>query len=216
MLADWKLRPAGLTINRLDKVELRPFGVAEVRKLVVEDLPGYIKFWSNFPSIWFQGLKPNGPPQDAAPAGWLGLRGWLELPPRPDEAILVTTDPAGAEYTGFQINDPWMIQPDARLAQVSLNRSQVTANADGTVTYVIAARDSGVANWLDTTGYHDGLAIIRWQAIPQDADGDALIRDFRLIKLDDLAAIKDVPRVTAAERKVRVAARKQNYETRVR
>jgi hypothetical protein len=29
-------------------------------------------------------------------------------------------------------------------------------NPDGTVTLVVATRDPGVANWLDTTGTHEG------------------------------------------------------------
>jgi hypothetical protein len=215
ILADWKLRPAALTIKRLDKVPAARFGLAEVRKLVLEDLGGYIGFWSNFPNIWFQGLKPNtrSEPQQR-PGGW-GFVAGLNYHLAEGEGLLVTTDPAGAKYTGFQINDPWMIQPDTRIAQVSLNGSQVTPNADGTVTYVIAPTDPGVANWLDTTGYRDGLAIIRWQAIPAGLKGDNLIREFRVIKLSELSAL-DVPKVTPAERKVSVAARRGDYETRVR
>jgi len=216
ILADWTLRAAGLSIRRLDPVDAPPFGIEDVRKLVHRDLAGYIRFWANFPNIWFGGLKPNthSPPQ-ARPGGW-GFVAGVNYHLAPDEALLVTTDPGGAKYTGFQINDPWMIAPDARLAQVCLNKSQVTPNADGTVTHIVAATDPGAANWIDTTGYRDGLAIVRWQQIPDGMSNEGLFRDFRVVKLSEVAAMRDLPRVTPAERRRRVAARKQAYETRVR
>jgi hypothetical protein len=216
VLADWKLRASGLTINRLDKVSRPPFGLAQVRELVLADLKGYIAFWSHFPDIWFGGLKPNAhsEPQQR-PGGW-GFVAGVNFHLAPDEAMVVTTSPGGAKYTGFQINDPWMIAPDARLRQVCLNGSQVVPNPDGTVTYVIAASDPGAANWLDTNGYHDGLGIIRWQAVPPNLTKDGLIREVRVVKLAEAARLPNVPRVTPAERRVRVAARKAAYETRVR
>lgn len=216
ILSNWTQRASGLTLRRVDPVKLQPWGIEQVRKLVHRDLAGYIRFWSHFPDIWFGGLAANthSPPQQR-PGGW-GYVAGLNYHLAADEALVVTTDPAGSKYTGFQINDPWMIAPDARARQVCLNGSQVTPNADGTVTYVIAVSDPGAANWLDTTGYHDGLAIIRWQAIPPGLKGDGLIREFRVAKLSEVAGMKDLPRVTPAERRTRVAARKGDYETRVR
>lgn len=216
ILSDWKQRASGLTIRRIDGAPRRPFGIEDVRRAALADLPGYVRFWANFPNIWFGGLKPNtiSAPQ-ARPGGW-GFVAGLNYRLAADEALLVTTTRGGAKYTGFQINDPWMIQPDVRTAQASLNASQVTPNADGSVTYVIAPRDPGAANWLDTTGLSDGLAILRWQAVPKGASSDGLIREFRVVKASELAALSDLPRVTPAERKARVAVRKGDYETRVR
>ena len=48
----------------------------------------------------------------------------------PDQAMIVNTWPGGAKYTGFQINDPWMIAPDARTRQVRLNSSQTALNRE--------------------------------------------------------------------------------------
>ena len=221
ILSDWSQRACRLTIRRLDRIDAPLFGIEQVRAAVHRDLAGYIRFWAHFPDIWFGGLKPNthsAPMQ--RPGGW-GYVAGLNYHLAPDEALVVTTDPGGAKYSGFQINDPWMMAPDARAKQVCLNGSQTTPNlggpnADGTVTYIIAASDPGAANWLDTTGYHDGLAIIRWQAIPADLKGDGLIRDFRVAKLAEVAAMQGLPRVSPAQRRARVAARKAAYETRVR
>ena len=216
VLADWKLRPSGLEIRRLDKVEAAPFGIAQVRERVLADLKDYIGFWSNFPNIWFGGLKPNAHSQpQQRPGGW-GFVAGVNFHLAPDEAMVITTSPGGAKYTGFQLNDPWMIAPDARTHQVCLNTGQVTPDANGAVTYVIAASDPGVANWLDTTGFRDGFGILRWQAVPPGLTNDGLIRSVRVIKLTEAAHLPGVAKLTPAERRTRVAARKADYETRVR
>lgn len=216
ILSDWSQRACRLTIRRLDRIDAPLFGIEQVRRLVHRDLADYIRFWANFPNIWFGGLKPNthSPPLQR-PGGW-GYVSGVNYSLAADEALVVTTASGGAKYTGFQINDTWMIAPDARLRQVCLNGSQTAPNADGTTTYVIAASDPGAANWLDTAGYRDGYAIIRWQAIPPDLKGEGLIRDFRVVKLAEVAAMQGVPHVTPAQRRARVAARKAAYETRVR
>ncbi len=222
ILADWAQRPARLTIRRLDK-PARPapvWSLGSVRQKVHADLAGYIRFWANFPNIWFGGIKPNQHSAPMArPGGW-GYVAGLNFSLVADEALLVTTTHGGARYTGFQINDPWMIAPDARSRQVCLNISQTTPSADGphsdgSASYVISAEDTGIANWLDTCGMRDGIGIMRWQQIPPDLKADGLIRDFRVVKLAELAAM-DLPRVTEAQRRERVVARRAAYETRVR
>lgn len=213
ILGKWTDKCAKLSIRRLDRVAPRPWNLATVRADVLADLEGYIRFWAHFPDIWFGGLGPNtksGLMQ--RPGGW-GFVGGLNFSLKPDEAMLVTTDPGGAKYTGFQINDPWMIAPDARARQVCLNLSQTTPNADGTISYIISKTDPLVANWLDTEGMDDGIGIMRWQQIPDGLKGDRLIRDFRVIKLAQVPGLK-LPSVTAAQRRRQVAARWRGYSSR--
>jgi hypothetical protein len=215
VLGDWKLRATRMRLRRLDRVAAAPFGLTQLRQLVIDDLAGYVRFWANFPNIWMGGLQPNTHSQPSPrPGGW-GFVAGLNFSLAPDEALLVTTSPGQAKYTGFQINNPWMIAPDARTRQVSLNNTQSAPNADGTVTYVLALSDPGIANWLDTAGMRDGLAILRWQQVPAAMTNDGLIRDFRVIKLADLAAMTMLPRVSAAERSQQIAARTPDYNTRV-
>ncbi len=216
VLSNWNQRATRLFVRRIDKVNHVPWSAQNVRELVMRDLRDYISFWANFPNIWFGGLKPNthSAPQ-ARPGGW-GYVAGVNFHLADGEAILITLDPSGALYTGFQINDPWMIAPDARSAQVCLNISQVEPNADGTVTYIISKDDPGAANWLDTTGYNDGFGIMRWQAVRPGLTEDQLIRDFRLLRWSELEQLTGIPRVTASERRRRIALRKIQYETRVR
>ena len=46
--------------------------------------------------------------------------------------------------------------------RVSLNRAQTTVDDDGTFTVVVAHRDPGVPNWLDTEGRPFGLVFWRF------------------------------------------------------
>jgi hypothetical protein len=216
ILGAWTNRPAKLAIHRLDTVAPERWTLATVRARVLENLEGFLRFWSHFPDIWFGGLGPNtksAPMQ--RPGGWGYVTG-LNFSLGHDEAMLVTTHPMGAKYTGFQINDPWMMAPDARRLQVCLELSQTTPNADGTITYIISKTDPLVANWLDTEGMNDGLGIVRWQQIPDGLGPEGLIRDFRVVKLSEVAAMKDLPRVTPLERRKRVAARWAAYSARTR
>ena len=215
ILADWNLRPSKLTIRRLDPVRPEPWTYARVRAGVLADLEGFVRFWSHFPDIWFGGLKANAHSEPMQrPGGW-GFVAGLNFHLADGEAMLVTTTRGGAKYTGFQLNDPWMIAPDARTRQVCLNNSQAVASGDGSTSYVISKSDPGVHNWLDTCGMNDGFGIIRWQNIPDGLSKDGLIANMKVIKLAEVAAL-GLPSVTPAQRRAQVAARFAAYSSRTR
>jgi hypothetical protein len=216
MLSDWAQRPCRLTIRRVDCTQTEPVDAEELRRRIHADLSGFVRFWAAFPNTWFGGLKPNTIADPAGrPGGW-GFIAGLRFQLSPGEAILVTTGRGDARYTGSQVIDPWMIGPDARQNQVSLNLSQATPDADGSFTYVIAPSDPGVANWLDTAGLHEGFAIFRWQGIPRDATKDGLLRDFRVVGNSDIANAPGIARVSPKQRKAQLAARLEGYDNRVR
>jgi hypothetical protein len=183
---------------------------------VLDDLPGFIDFWAHFPEIWFGGLKANSISLPQGRNGGWGFVAGLRFDLDDDEAMLVRLDRQRAAYAGFQINDPWMIAPDARYYQVCLNNSQAVPNRDGTCSYVISRADPGVANWLDTTGLPRGIGIMRWQGTSADTDATKLIRECRVVKLADLAQMRDLPRVTPAQRRAAIAARLPAYSYRTR
>jgi hypothetical protein len=85
---------------------------------------------------------------------------------KPNEVFLITLKKGRAAYLGVQTADPWFLAADARQHTASLNNAQVEPNGDDTYTYVVSAEDPGVANWLDTGGLYQGLALPRWQAVP--------------------------------------------------
>ncbi|CUU60430.1 hypothetical protein Ga0074812_1406 [Parafrankia irregularis] len=216
MLADWDQRPSWMELRPLDDVEPTPFDIAEIIRSVYRDLPGYLLFWANFPNVWFGGLHGNQiSPGHIRTGSMSGFTVALSWDLRPDQAIVVTTDPVGAAYTGFQLMDPWMLGPNAKERQVSLNLAQTAPNPDGTFTFVIAHEDPGVANWLDTTGLDEGLGLIRWQAAPPGAaiSPAVLVRDFRVVSLANVESL-ELPQVTPAQRAAQLAARAVGYHSR--
>jgi hypothetical protein len=220
LLSDWWQRPCKVIVRELgsdrplDLAMPDPLDYAELRRHLLADLPGFVRFWARFPEIWFGGLQPN---TISAPRGRVG--GWgfvagLHFVLAPDEAAIVTTTRGAAAYTGFQINDPWMIQADAARNQVSLNNHQARPSPDGSYTYVISEADPGIANWLDTTGVNSGIGLLRWQKVPADMAGDGLIRDYRVVKLSEIDGMAELPRTTPAERRAQISERAAAYAAR--
>jgi hypothetical protein len=217
VLSDWRQRPARLTIRRLDDSSARAsFDEAAIKAQVLRKFEPYVRFWSSFPNQWFGGLKPNSISRAVPRDGGWGYLAGLRFQLKPDEAILVTTNYGGAQYAGIQVVDPWMIAPDARVHQTSLNPAQARPDKSGNYSFVIAPRDPGVWNWLDSDGLHDGIGLLRWQNLPEGASGDRLIRDFRVIKLTDARTLPGIALATPAERKAQLARRAQEYANRTR
>ena len=82
----------------------------------------------------------------------------------PDQALRITIHPArgGARYWGITLVSPWMESYEYRQRHVCTNDQLAARNADGSWTIVIAHRDPGLPNWLDTGGRSEGYALIRW------------------------------------------------------
>jgi hypothetical protein len=216
MLSDWSQRPCRLTLRRLDRAQPEPFEPSELRRRARADLTDYVRFWARFPDHWVGGLASNTVREPSSRAGGWGFMSGLRYTLAPGEAMVVTTTPGGARYTGFQVIDPWMIAADGRRFQASLNLSQATPNADGSFTYVIAPQDPGVANWLDTAGLHEGFGIIRWQAVPKGMTKDGLLREHRVVQLSEVAAMPGLARVSTDERRKALDARARSYASRAR
>jgi hypothetical protein len=65
----------------------------------------------------------------------------------------------------------------------ALNRRQIRLEADGTFRIVVAHRDPGVANWLDTDGHARGT--IFWRFLLPDTDPEAI--SSAVVSLDQLS-----------------------------
>lgn len=81
----------------------------------------------------------------------------------PDEALIAELhQPVESEYIGFHLGNLWGESLDFANHQSSLNALQAHRDPDNVLRYVIAHRDPGVANWLDTTGHAEGYLSVRW------------------------------------------------------
>jgi hypothetical protein len=131
-----------------------------------------------------------------------------------DEALVVTLNPLGAKYVGFDLTNPWLVSLEHIRGTGSLNNEQVRRSRDGTITYVIAAQDPGVYNWLSTSGFHRGNILIRWQVLPESTTtADGAIQSVKVVKLDALSAAlpADTQRINSAERQRLIDQRATAY-----
>src|SRR5690349_8411181 len=81
----------------------------------------------------------------------------------PDEALVIASRvPVPPLYQGFHLANLWGESLDYANHQSSLNACQAEPDPDGGVHYVIAHRDPGVPNWLDTTELPVGYMTFRW------------------------------------------------------
>ncbi len=131
----------------------------------------------------------------------------------PDDALVLETTVPEARYWSFQLYEMGTYElVDMVEHQSSLNHKQVAIDPDGKVRVVLAHRDPGVANWLDTAHRPVGLFTFRffW------ADADPTFTS-RVVNVDELATLlPDTVRVTPAERAARLAARRAHLAFRYR
>jgi hypothetical protein len=81
----------------------------------------------------------------------------------PDEALIIESFvPLPAQYIGFQIGNLWGESMEYGDRIGSLNGWQSEADPDGAIRLVIAHRDPGVPNWIDTSGHREGFLTPRW------------------------------------------------------
>ena len=114
-------------------------------------------------------LPPNllGPPMPWSPhvPGWgtpdnvysLGL---FRL--EPDQALVIEGRSPRCTYWGAQAWNRYMQSLDYRYHRVSLNHAQVALEPDGSFRLVVAHRDPGMPNWIETAGHREGVVFCRW------------------------------------------------------
>ena len=79
-----------------------------------------------------------------------------------DEALVVEVMPPDCEYWMIALHNHWMETLDYVHHQATLNCHSAQLEADGSVRFVVAHRDPGIPNWLDTAGHRHGTVGVRW------------------------------------------------------
>jgi hypothetical protein len=100
-----------------------------------------------------------------------------------DEALVIEVTPPDCELWNFQLNNHWMESLDYRYFPIWVNKHTARYRDDGSVRIVVAHRDPGCDNWIDTVGHAFGTMLFRWvraTAHPQPQT--------RVVKLDQLVA----------------------------
>jgi hypothetical protein len=84
---------------------------------------------------------------------------WWEL--SDDEAVLVEGPAPVARYWSVQIFNRWLESPDYLYRNVAINSKAAQLRKDGTFRVVLAHRDPGVPNWIETAGHRQGQICLR-------------------------------------------------------
>ena len=126
----------------------------------------------------------------------------------PDEALVIEGKIPDAPYWGVQLGDVWSNSLDFMNHQADLNMTRTVVDADGCYRAVVAANDPGVANWLDTQGHTEGIAMMR----TFDCAEQPPLPTFRVVKLESLKAAlpTDTRYVDAATRARNIAYRRES------
>ena len=80
----------------------------------------------------------------------------------PEEALVIEVTPPECESWNFQLDNHWMESLDYRFHRIHVNKHTARYRDDGSVRIVVAHRDPGVDNWIDTAGHAQGTMCFRW------------------------------------------------------
>lgn len=218
-LSDWATQNVTeIAIRRVgDPTPSAPRTGVELSRRAAELLDQIGPFWVAYDNQFVFSKPANQVTLPRARPGAFGFSSSGHYRLAEDEALVVTLDPLGAGYLGFQTTDAWGVAWEYAAQSSSLNHRQAMPNADGTITYVLARRDPGAANWLDVEGSANGMFAIRWQALPAAAPTVRAVRDARVVKLSELRQVlpAETRFLSAGERADWLRARLASYRRRL-
>jgi hypothetical protein len=133
------------------------------------------------------------------------------------EALVIEARvPVPPAYMGFHLANLWGESLDFANHQSSLNGFQAERDPDGAWRWVVAPRDPGVPNWLDTTGLPEGFLTLRWAY----AQRPERLPETRVAKLAFAELASALPRgtrrVTPEERREAIRIRQAHVQRRYR
>ena len=79
-----------------------------------------------------------------------------------DQALIIEATPPKCEYWNFQLNNYWMESLDYRYHRIHTNKHLARYEDDGSVRLVVANRNPGLPNWIETAGHESGTMCFRW------------------------------------------------------
>jgi hypothetical protein len=163
-------RDPRISIERIDKPVQRPRPSAEELQKRLDTLADQIEhsallLVNHVETLRKQGFINKLTVFDVSHMGGLVGQSYYEgaYDLKPDEALIVEAKvPQGCTYWSIILTNDLFETTDWYNNQSSLNDSQARVDTDGVVRYVVSAKDPGVPNWLDTSGYASGAIQGRW------------------------------------------------------
>ncbi len=227
VFSDWKNEtPGEVHIDRLgfegkSKPVMTQASMAERLERAADDLTRTVATWPDFVVARYMQAQPantlSAPADPTAVGGVAGRfmsNGHFEL--APDEALVVSLWPIDARYQGIQLTDPWFSSLEYANRQTSLSADQAYRSPDGAYHIVVAARDPGVQNWLDTTGLPKGAMLIRFDGSALESFPKSKVPVARKVRFEALRAAlpADTPAFSAAMRDAQIAERRRHVQIR--
>lgn len=146
-----------------------------------------VRFWQQTmdmfrptPNQFVSWRKLTGDKVNATPGGDPACAFW-QVPL--GKALILRTRPPKCEFWNIEFNNPWWETMDYRNRLSGTNMHHAVLEDDGELIAVIAHEDPGVPNWLDTSGFVEGMMGRRWifaDTLPEIectlVDHDALLK----------------------------------------
>lgn len=221
---DWSAQRGRVAIARVDTAGTAPPPLTneliEKRFAVAgKQLVKRIKTWLQFPQWFYMNIPVNTMVAPRLTPGGLATQyssaGHFEL--NPDQALVITLPATDAPYLGFQLGSLWYVSLDYINHQTSLNGTQAQVDADEKIRIVVADRDPGVTNWVETLGHRKGFLQFRWQRVSRElteADGPTV----ELIDIEDVAGclpFHDSNEISPEDWRARIALRQKQIGDRM-
>jgi hypothetical protein len=122
------------------------------------------------------------------------------------------------EYIGIVLSNLWGESLDFANHQCSLNGFQSERDADGALRWVVAHRDPGIPNWLDTTGHREGFMSPRWSYTETPPAERWPTISARKVAFDEIRdhLPSETRSISASERAERIRIRQEHVRRRYR
>ena len=79
-------------------------------------------------------------------------------------------EPPACDAWNFQLNNFWMESLDYRHFRISINKHTAVQEPDGKIRVVVAHRDPGHPNWIETAHHREGTMCWRWYRLHPGAE----------------------------------------------
>ena len=80
----------------------------------------------------------------------------------PEQALVIEVTPPKCRTWNFQLDNHWMESLDYRYFRIAVNKHTATYEPDGSVKIIVAHKDPGHPNWIETAGHRQGTMCFRW------------------------------------------------------
>jgi hypothetical protein len=101
-----------------------------------------------------------------------------------DEALVISVKPPACDSWNFQLNNYWMESLDYRYHTICISKGTAEYEADGSIKIIVAHKNPGLKNWLNTCDHLEGTMCWRWYRL--EKEGTEIQPTCEVVKWDSL------------------------------